>query len=210
MDIKKFIIDNLSIDSIVIEAGACDGYDTLFFSNHLTNGKIYSFEPIKSMYLQTLDKISNRENVILENLALSENFGERTMEVADRFGVDWGSHSFLKPKEHLRTNPDITFNRTEIVNCINLDEYILKNSINRIDMMWLDMQGYEPNMIMSSPISLNMTKFIYTEVNLTETYEKNILYKDYRKFLEDSGFEIIFEDLQWVDSGNVLFKKLLK
>jgi hypothetical protein len=72
--------------------------------------------------------------------------------------------------------------------------------------MWLDMQGYEPVVLMNSPNVLKITKYIYTEVSIMENYEGMILYPEYKRFLESSGYEIVYDELEWVDGGNVLFE----
>lgn len=206
MDIHNWIINNLPEKSIIIEAGACEGFDTLFFCNNFPFGQIYSFEPINSLYEQTRIRVSDKNNVNLYNLALSDKTGSKKMHVSDRFGQIWGSSSLLNPKEHLKHNPDITFNTEIDVDMINLDDFILDKNLTKIDLMWLDMQGYEPVVLMSSPISLSMTKYLYTEVSVVENYDGMILYPEFKYFLELNGFEAIYEGLEWVDGGNVLFE----
>ena len=204
MDIHNWIKENLNSESIVIEAGACEGIDTLFFSNIVK--KIYSFEPIPNLYKKALDRVSNRSNVELYNLALSDKNGKSKMYVSDRFGEEWGSSSLLKPKEHLKIHSEITFKEEIEIETINLDYWYEKNNLPSIDMMWLDLQGYEPIVLKSSPNILKNTKYLYTEVALIETYENNIKFPDYKIFLEEFGFEIIHDGIYWQDGGNILLK----
>lgn len=205
-DIHSWVRSNIKSDGIIIEAGACDGQDTVFFSNLLSSGKVYSFEPIAQLYNKAAQKLRGRTNVELHNKALSDTTAIRKMFVSDRFGADWGSSSFLSPKEHLQTNPEITFKSETDVESVLLDEFIASKDINHIDLMWLDMQGYEPVVLQCSPKALAMTRFLYTEVSLVENYEGLVKYPDYKKFLEDNNFEVIEEGLYWADGGNVLFK----
>ena len=205
-DIHQWILNNLPKDSTIIEAGTCEGLDTLFFSEHFTEGKIFGFEPIPALFDQVKSRTYDRNNVVIYNMALSDSSGKKTMNLSDRFGQIWGSSSFLNPKEHLKYNPEITFNSKVDVDMIRLDDFISQNQIKKIDLMWLDMQGYEPNVLMSSPDSLNITKYLYTEVSVLENYEGMILYPEFKKFLEFHGFEAIHEGLYWTDGGNVLFE----
>jgi FkbM family methyltransferase len=204
MNIHDWVKENLNNKSIVIEAGACEGLDTLFFSNIVN--KIYSFEPIPALYNKALINVEGRENVELHNLALSDKNGKEKMYVSDRLGEYWGSSSLLKPKEHLKKHTEITFKEEIEINTINLDDWYLKNNLSRIDMLWLDLQGYEPIVLKSSPNILKNTKYLYTEVALVENYENNIKYEDFKIFLNDSGFEVIHDGIYWEDGGNVLFK----
>ena len=205
--IRQWMTDNLHNSSIIVEAGTCDGSDTLWFARHCTNGMVYGFEPIPALYNTSLAAVDSISNVELYNKALSHKTGSATIFVSDRHGSDWGSSSLLKPKDHLFVHPDISFNSEINVDTINLDEWILSKKLSYIDLMWLDMQGSEPIVLMNAPLALDITKFIYTEVSLIETYDDVILYPEYKKFLIDNQFEIVFEDLPWRDMGNVLFRK---
>jgi len=206
MNIKTWIEQNLKTDSIILEAGTYDGTDTLFFSDYFKDGLVYAFEPIISLYEIAKSKVSNRNNVKIYNSALSDVTGKSTIYFSDRFGSDWGSSSLLKPKEHIESHPEITFKEVIEIDCVNLDDFISENNISVIDFMWLDMQGYESFVLDNSPITLELTKYIYSEVSLIETYENVMLYPEFRKLLESKGFEVVFEDLPWKDMGNVLFK----
>jgi FkbM family methyltransferase len=206
MDIRKWILENLPNNPTILEAGTADGTDTLFFAHYFPNGMIYGFEPVPNHFNDTLNKISGRNNVIVYNLALSEDCEPKEIHVSDRFGQDWGSSSLLKPKEHLTQHPEITFNKTITVDCTNLDVWIKDKNINRINLIWLDIQGYEPVVLGSSPITMSMSEYIYAEVSLIDTYEGVQKYPEFKKFMEENGFEAIHEELPWQDMGNVLFK----
>lgn len=208
MNIHEWILKNIPKNATIIEAGTCEGIDTLFFSDNFTEGKIYGFEPIFNLFEKAKNRVSNRENVNIYNLALSDSNGKKNMNVSDRFDEIWGSSSFLSPKDHLVINPDITFKKQTEVEMIRLDDFLKDNKINQIDLMWLDMQGYEPIVLKDSPNALNITKYLYTEVSTIENYEGIVLYPEFKHFLEKSGYRVVYEELKWQDGGNVLFENL--
>lgn len=200
---KYILRDNPNI----IEAGASLGEDIMSFSNLFPKGTIYSFEPEPQAFAHTYNLVKNIPNIHFYNLALGEKTGDvLEMHVSDRFGGMWGSSSLFPPKEHLNYHPDLTFKSTTKVKVVNLDDFISDKQIDFIDLLELDLQGYEPNVIKSSPKTLRKTKYLYTEVNLVELYEGIMLYPELRSLLENNGFEVIEEDLPWADAGNVLFK----
>ena len=207
MDIRQWISDNLPKDSMVIEAGTCDGGDTCWFSNYFNNGRIYGFEPIPNLYAKTINAIGSATNVEIYQKALSATTGVQKIHVSNRFGCDWGSSSLLKPKDHLVVHKEITFDEIITIETINLDDWFKTKQID-IGLMWLDMQGSEPTVLMNAPMALSKTKYLYTEVSLIETYENVILYPQYKDFLQSNNFEVVFEDLPWSDMGNVLFKNI--
>lgn len=210
MDIKRWILDNLPTNPTIIEAGTADGTDTLFFSHYFPNGRIYGFEPIPNHYNDTLNRLQGRNNVFIYNLALSEDNEPKEIHVSDRFGQDWGSSSLLKPKDHLTQHPEITFNKKITVQCTNLDIWLQDKFIDKIDLIWLDIQGYEPVVLGSSPITMSKSEYIYAEVSLIETYEGVQKYPEFKKFMEDNNYEVIHEELPWQDMGNVLFRNKKK
>lgn len=205
--IKNWIVNNIPKDCIILEAGVADGTDTLFFANHFPKGKIYGFEPHEKIFNQAAEKVGRYNNVVLEKKALDYENREKEFYVSDRFGDVWGSSSLLEPKDHLRVHKDITFKDTETVESISLDDWISENNIDKIDLAWLDMQGYEPILLSNSPLAMSKIEYLYTEVSLIETYDKVMKYEEYRSMLLENGFEVVFEDLPWDDMGNILFKK---
>uniref|UniRef100_A0A6C0K2H5 Methyltransferase FkbM domain-containing protein n=1 Tax=viral metagenome TaxID=1070528 RepID=A0A6C0K2H5_9ZZZZ len=208
MDIKNWIQRNIPANSTIVEAGTADGNDTVFFSDHCNRGFVYGFEPDPNLFAETQSKILNRNNVQVENIALSDKTGTATFYISDRFGKDWGSSSLLKPKDHIFVHPQITFKKEITVNTINLDEWFIakRPSIETVDLMWLDMQGAEPFVLKNAPGILSKTKYLFTEVSLIETYENVEQYSTFKQFLHGAGFDVISEDLPWKDMGNVLFK----
>ena len=121
-------------------------------------------------------------------------------------GTSDGASSLLEPVSVLLDHPGITFNNKVVVNTSTLDDWALKNNISKVDMLWLDMQGYELNMLKESKVILSTVTVIHTEVSTKETYKGVATYSVYRNFLEENGFKVILEAIPkgW-DMGNVLF-----
>jgi FkbM family methyltransferase len=207
MNIQHWILRSLVENCTILEAGVADGSDTLFFAENFPLGKIYGFEPLDNLYLQALAKTKNYKNVTLKKAALSYIDGYEELHISDRFNESWGSSSLLPPKDHLWFHKEITFKSTEKVKTLCLDDWIKSNNIDHIDLAWLDMQGYEPILLKNSPLAMSKIKFLYTEVSLIDTYDGVVKYPEYKNWLLDNGFKVIFEDLQYMDMGNVLFTK---
>jgi FkbM family methyltransferase len=205
--IKQWLYTHLDRDSTIVEAGTSDGTDTEIFSDFLTTGKLYAFEPIPELYNITKSKLSDRTNVILSNLALSDITGVSIINVSDNRGSAWGSSSLLKPKAHLEVYSDITFNNEIEVNTINLDEWYINEKLDIIDFMWLDLQGFEPVVLKNSPKILSKTRYIHTEVALIETYKGVITRDEFTNFLNEAGFVEVWSHMEQYE-GNILFKNI--
>lgn len=199
-----WIIKNIDSNGVIVEAGVYDGQDTDFFCRHSSQGKVYGFEPIPSIFREAKQRVGHYPNLVLYQKGLGEKTEIKTMFLSERFGLECGSSSVLKPKLHLEVHPDVTFNRSIEVQTIKLDDWASENQIEKIDLLWLDTQGSEPLILAASPRSLKNTRYLYTEVSLIETYEGVVTYPKFKKFLENNDFEVIHEDFPWKDMGNIL------
>lgn len=205
MTIHQFMYRYLK-DPVIIEAGACDGQDSLIMANMFPGGKLYSFEPVPALYQKAQQKLKNKTNAKLYNMALSDREGEQQMHVAFEFDNNCGSSSLLKPKLHLEYYKRITFDEIINVKTTRLEDFVKKENLERVDFLWLDMQGYEPIVLMDSPETLKKTVYIQTETQNTETYEGIMLSKEYRNFMEKSGFVLLFDQAKdYKDGGDLTY-----
>lgn len=200
---KKYIAEFLPENPIIVEAGAHTGVDTLEMSKLWPQGHIYAFEPISSIFKSLKENTSKLSNVTCCPLALSDSIGTAKIFVSS--GASDGSSSLLAPKEHLVKHPEVTFANEIEVSTETLDSWALERNIDRVDFLWLDMQGYELNMLKAAPIILESVHVIHAEVFLNHSYENVPLYQEVRRWIENKGFEVRYEALPWEDAGNVLF-----
>jgi FkbM family methyltransferase len=205
------VLNLLPNNPIIIEAGTASGYDTEHFCKRFPEGKIFGFEPVPELFYQTQERIKNYNNCNVENKALAEKSGKVKMVVSNIDGETSESSSILNPKEHLKYYRHIKFDKTIEVQAINLDEFVLSKNLKTIDLLWLDLQGYEPFIFISSPITLSITKHIITEVNYFEHYEGCIQWEQLKNILIKNQFECIHHDKDHNDKlvvGNAIFKKI--
>lgn len=206
--LKKFLPE----DSVIVEAGAYYGQDTVELSKLFSKGTIYAFEPVPKVFVKLKETTQGFRNIICFPLALGDKNGQVDIFVSgghyDGFpgSLADASSSLLKPKEHLNLCKTITFEEKVSVSVVTLDEWIISQNISKIDFLWLDLQGYEYNVLKASPNVLKSLRAIYTEVSLAELYEGLVQYGDLKKFLEQEGFEVAWESqLESYMQKNVLF-----
>lgn len=196
---------------VIIDCGAHDGADTVQLAN-LYNAQIHAFEPVESIFERLKKRTENYSSIICYNIALSNKNGKQNFFVSE--GKSDASSSLLEPKDHLRDHPDTFFKKQVLVDTLTLDSWAENNNIKNVDLLWLDMQGFELNMLKASTIILPTVKVIHTEISITETYQGVPTYLEYESFLKSVGFEPIIKAIpNDYDMGNVLFvknSKLLK
>ena len=203
---KSILKKYLPVNSVIVDCGAHDGTDSIELARIFPLGKIHSFEPIPDIYNSLLTNSKKYKNIQTYPIALGSNNEKSEMFVSS--GNSDASSSLLEPSGHKTSHPDVFFKKKIIVNVYTLSEWARKNNINKIDFLWLDMQGYELQMLKASENILENVKCIFTEVSMTETYLNAVHYLEYRKWLETKGFRVLLEAIpQYADMGNVLFVK---
>ncbi|HEU4496895.1 MAG TPA: FkbM family methyltransferase [Flavobacterium sp.] len=133
--ILKILKENnlLSNDFIMIDAGANIGLTAMYFSYNLDNAKIFCIEPSAAnaeICNKNINKLGSKNNVHVYNCALSEAIGKRySIERDFRDKKDWS----LTTKENFDGQ----------VKGITIAEIIENNSLNKISLLKIDIEGAE-------------------------------------------------------------------
>lgn len=199
--IAKYLPSN----PVIIEAGAFDGADTVAMAKYWPEATIHALEPVPNAYQKLFNAAKDYTNKIYTYpVALSNQTGIMQMHVSNGpFGEQ--SSSLLPPKEHLQEHPEIEFTGVIEVETITLDQFSEKYHVEKVDFLWLDMQGYELPVLKASLNLFNKVSVVYMEVSKVELYEGCALYPEVKKWMIGNGFVPAVEELYWKDGGNVLF-----
>jgi FkbM family methyltransferase len=128
---RKLLARNLSHGSVVIDAGANIGVYSEFLAKCVgSTGAVHSFEPDPANFERLYRALSNRTNVRLNQLAVSDQTRESVLYISEELNVD---HRLYPPRGESR--------RTVTVGCSALDDYMPPG--NRIDLIKIDIQGHE-------------------------------------------------------------------
>jgi len=130
--LKKY----LKPGSIFIDVGANIGYFT--FKAACLGAKVYAFEPVPAIYehLKMVPIWNPNRSIIVENLALSgaEDIVTMMQEPA-------GGGSYIVKEKEVRTQKE-GFKKIQ-VKVIDLDSYVARHGIRHIDLIKIDVEGYE-------------------------------------------------------------------
>ena len=111
-----------------------------------------------------------------------------------------GSSSMLKIDFSTRNLDDPDYNlpnpQTKIVvNGIRLDTFIDENKINNdVDLLCIDLQGYELNALKSLGNYLYKVKYIIIECSIVSTYINGATFKELDEFLNNYNFRYVFSN----------------
>ena len=186
----------------LIDGGANVGLFSTYFKMYFPDSTIHAFEPQK---LIQLDNVANRyKNIYVYNVALgSENgilklhiFGSST-EIASAFRR--GSRQSHKIID---------------VPMITLDSWTNKNNVNNIDILKLDLEGYDYNALIGARKLLKNTKIVFCECNFDKPFiEKNVSFCDFNNLLNEYGFKffnfygLATDNRGKATGGNMMFVK---
>lgn len=193
-EILSIVRQHIPEDAQILEAGSYDGKESCELSDYWPKGMVYSFEPVSELYTKVVANTSHRSNIKTYHMALGDHVG-----VADIFVSEWSykpgiagqSSSIIAPKEHCTYAPEVIFPRAEVVPLTTIDAWALRESVKRIDMMWLDVQGVAYEVLKASPRILATTKAILIELEFVEAYEGQRLAHDVHTMLTQEGFTLM-------------------
>lgn len=189
---------------LIIEAGAFDGSDTQSFLDFWPDAKVHSFEPEPELFNGLVKRFENEPRIKLHNLALSPDPNTKTISLKTFQGTPHASSSILPPTLHLSIHPDLNFEREISCDAITVDQWHKAEAIDKLDLMWLDLQGAELKILNQATETLNKTDVIHIEVNRVALYEGSATRDEIHHFLTNMGFKLEVERIP-VISGNALY-----
>jgi FkbM family methyltransferase len=203
---KRLLAPLLPDDPVVIDAGAHVGSDTLDFARRWPKGTVHAFEPVPQVYAQLVAATRETRNVATYEQALGPFTGTTGIHVSG--GASDGSSSMRRPTQHLAAHPTVTFDREVQIRVQTLDDWAADHSVDRVDCMWLDMQGSELDALRAGEGVLRTVRAIVTETFTQQLYEGAPLWPELRAFLEEHGFAVVHEEFPWSDGvGNVVLAR---
>lgn len=181
---NNFIASFTPYNSIIIEAGAYLGAETISYANLYPKGKILVFEanPRVSTLLQS--SLEAYPNVSIFNAAISDKNGVFPFYLChgkngSNIEFEFAS-SLIFP---LRLGKKTCSGPVLQVQCFTIDEWCKANNISHVDVLRLDIEGMEYRSLKASPEILKKIKILHTHTNV-----KSKDHKSFTKFLKNSGF----------------------
>ncbi|MDR2146037.1 MAG: FkbM family methyltransferase [Tannerella sp.] len=196
----------------VLDVGANTGQFARKARILFPDAKIYSFEPIQSVYEKLKQNFAGDMNFKAFNTALGEENGEVTF-----FQNDYSdSSSCLKMKDTHKEAFPYTIHESAINVRINTLDAVLKvDDLQSPYLVKLDVQGFEEKVINGGQDIIRNAEYIISEVSFVELYENQPLFNVIYSKLTGMGFRYIgnFEQLlsplnNEILQADALFKKI--
>jgi FkbM family methyltransferase len=180
--------------SVIFDIGSLHCLESIEFSKRFKNSSIYAFEANPDSYEVCLQNTKDIENISVVNKAVNDYDGTCTFRpinpdetVTTWFDGNRGASSLFKANgsyDHIEK-----YVQDEIeVPCVRLDSFCKENGINRIDLIWMDLQGAELIALKSLGDLLSKVQVIHTELEVNPMYEGQCLFGDVSEYLKSMGF----------------------
>lgn len=184
MDVK----DALRSESpIIIDGGSNIGDITALFISQYSNPTIYSIEANPELARRQKARFVKNKNIIIINKAIGQQDHEMTFNISKNIN----SSSFLiRSALSKKYHGDLTdINKKIDITMTRLDKLFNDESV--IDLLKLDLEGYELEALKGAEGILNKVRLIVTEVWFVEMYCKAPYFSDVETYLRNKNFELL-------------------
>jgi FkbM family methyltransferase len=182
-DVKKLI--SLDTPAVIFDVGANYGQSIKKFRRRFSSPIIHAFEPSAKTFRELEAATKNTPSLRLNNFALGSKPG--MLDLIEN--VQSEMSSFLSPgPKHWGAIDEVTTVRVD-----TLDQYCSQNSIDRIDLLKIDAQGFDLEVLRGAQavISANTIRCVLIEITFIEIYQGAPRFDEVFRFLLDHEFRLI-------------------
>lgn len=168
---------------IVFDVGTNIGETLLNFAKLIPNGQVHGFEPDKLNYDRCSEnlKMNSFKNIQLNNLGLGSEAGQ--------FFIKTDTHS---NRGGNKISSEFIENNTEVVNIVTLDQYMIDKQIAKIDLIKIDVEGYELHVLKGATEVIKKSKPVFfIELDDNNLKEQGHSAKALIRFLSEHHYSII-------------------
>jgi FkbM family methyltransferase len=186
--------------STIFELGSRDLIDGIFLLDHYTDSKCYSFECNPDCLIQCRKNFlslsdSQKDSLVLVEKAVCLKDGEVSfypfdldkypnMGASSMFKIDFSRHASPKDQDFNRPNPQ----KEITVEGVRLDTFINTHNVGTVDLICMDLQGYELNALKSMGDHLSNVQHIVTECQIKSVYVGGVGFWQLEEYLREFGF----------------------
>jgi len=195
------------VDPVIIDGGAHRGASVEAFSSYVPQAKFHCFEPDPSLAKELVETFSGKPNVRVVMAALGESTGKA------RFNINSSrpTNSLLPPGDALESDLQSLCKLVEQVevDILTIDDYCQEQALERVDIIKLDLQGYDYKALLGAQISLRGARVVLVEVLFVEIYKGCNLFPDVIRLMGELGYSLYTlcglhyggrDELLWADA----------
>ena len=196
---------------VIFDVGACHALESVELSKKYPNAKVYTFEANPVSYNVCLENTEGYDSITVINEAVNDYDGlckfypmDKEKTITTWEDGNQGASSLY------RANGQYDFIEKYVqyeieVPCTRLDTFCEKNDIDKIDIIWMDLQGAELKALQSLGSLLDTVQIIHTELEMNPMYEGQCLFSDVNEYLTSNGFDLEYGDTNVQFGSNFIF-----
>lgn len=181
VDIKRRC-ENYPIQTI-FDVGANVGQTACYFHNDFLDAKIFSFEPVEKTFaeLKSNTKQLNRVSCFNHAFGLFNGHAEICLNTSSQ----------LNSLVDCVNKPSVISKTNETIQVKTISTFMQENSIEKIDLLKTDTEGYDLKVIKGAEDYLNKNKisFVLSEVGFREDDFRHTFFMDLYNYLDSKGFQ---------------------
>ena len=195
------------VDPVIIDGGAHRGGSVEAFSRYAPQAQFYCFEPDPSLAHELTGLFSDNPHVRVVMAALGDASGKATFNI----NVSRPTNSLLAPGDALQPDLQSLCQLVEQVevDILTIDAYCEAQSLDRVDIIKLDLQGYDYKALLGAKTALRGTGVVLIEVLFVEIYKGCNLFPDVLQLMSECGYTLYtlcglhygnHDELLWADA----------
>lgn len=188
----------------VIDIGAHKGETIELFNGAFNINKIYSFEPNVNLFkfLKSIKKYNTNNKIEIFNLGFGDKNEQKKLNIftdsssSTLNDINENSEYFKRKKRFMSffTRDKNFLVEKQTVQIRNLSEFIFEQSINKIDILKIDTEGYEYNILKNlNNNDFAKIRFIFFEHHYDLMIKKNYKFSDINNLLLKNKFKKKFK-----------------
>lgn len=184
---QKKLLEQQNVQ-FIFDCGANIGQTTAKYRKLFPNATIYSFEPTHKTFNILSETFKDSDSVKPQQLAVSNLNGHQQFFVYEDSQLNSLS-AIDAPSDTYMFSSMESVQYTK-VSTITLDEFCIRDKIERIDLLKMDIQGGEL-LALQGAVSLLQKQaidLIYLEVNFGKLYEYQAYFHEINKFLQENKY----------------------
>jgi FkbM family methyltransferase len=172
---------------VIVDGGANVGDMTALFLNQYHSPVIHAFEPIPELIAKLKVRFANQNNVTIHGVAMGAEAKTISFNVLNYIG----SSSALNPSAIVKGYHGEKMNVRQVVDVqqVRLEDVMPTGC--EVDLLKLDLQGYELEALKGCGKLLERIKIITTEIEFVTLYGGQPLFGDIDVFLRAHGFRML-------------------
>lgn len=176
------------LDPAIIDGGAHRGDAAEAFFSMLPNAEIHCFEPDPDLSEELRRTFAGRPNIRVAQVALGESVGREHFNINVSRPTSSLLPSAIPPESELGALSR-TVRQIE-VDVLTIDAYCTERSLKRVDIIKLDLQGYDYKALCGARSILPEVSVVLVEVLFTLLYKGGARFSDILRLMEETGFEL--------------------